>query len=107
MELWLIIVINFLIGFRPFGCPIHSVAPSIVLAHKLHHVHFHKGAPQGAAEKQSQSHGHMLSEILDQCQSAMHESLNADLDKAVLLGDSDDSAAELGIAALLAQGTPR
>jgi hypothetical protein len=34
MELWLIIVINFLIGFRPFSCSVYSVAPSDLLSER-------------------------------------------------------------------------
>jgi arginyl-tRNA synthetase len=66
------------------------------LANKLQHVHFNKGT-------EKQGHGHMLGEILDDCQNAMHKSLEADPEKAALLGDSDDSAAAIGISALLAK----
>jgi arginyl-tRNA synthetase len=45
----------------------------------------------------------MLDKILDQCQSTMHESFKANPKKAALLGDSDESAAAIGISALLAQ----
>jgi arginyl-tRNA synthetase len=69
------------------------------LAHKLHHVHFNKCSQMS----EKLGHGHMLGEILDQCQSAMHESLKANPEKAALLGDSDESAAAIGISALLAQ----
>ena len=69
------------------------------LAHKLHHVHFNKGSQMS----EKLGHGHMLGEILDQCQSAMHESLMANPKKAALLGDSDESAAAIGISALLTQ----
>jgi arginyl-tRNA synthetase len=66
------------------------------LADKLQHVHFNKGVDR-------LDHGHMLGEILGHYQSAMHESLKASPEKATLLGNSDDSAAAIGISALLAQ----
>jgi len=69
------------------------------LAHKLHHVHFNKGSQMS----KKLGHGHMFGEILDQYQSAMHESLKANPEKAALLGDSDESAAAIGISALLTQ----
>jgi arginyl-tRNA synthetase len=69
------------------------------LAHKLHHVHFNKGSQMS----EKLGYGHMLREILDQCQNAMHKSLKANPEKAALLGDSDESAAAIGISALLAQ----
>lgn len=69
------------------------------LAHKLQHVHFNKGSQMS----EMLSHGHMLDKILNQCQSAMHESLKANPTKAALLGESDESAAAIGISALLAQ----
>jgi arginyl-tRNA synthetase len=69
------------------------------LAHKLQHVHFNKGSQMS----EMLGHGHMLDKILDQCQSAMHESLKANPEKAALLGDSDESATAIGISALLAQ----
>jgi hypothetical protein len=61
------------------------------LAHKFQHVQFAKG-PQ-------MSHG----DILNQCQSAMHESLKANPDKAALLDDWEYPVAALGISALVAQ----
>ena len=69
------------------------------LAHKLQHVHFNKGSQMS----EDAGHGHMLDRILDQCQSTMRESLKANPKKATLLGDSDESAAAIGISALLAQ----
>jgi len=69
------------------------------LAHKLHHVHFNKGSQMS----EQLNHGNMLDDILDQCQSAMHESLKVNPEKAALFGDSDGSAVALGISALLVQ----
>jgi arginyl-tRNA synthetase len=57
----------------------------------LKHVHCNKGSPMG--------HG----DILNQCQTAMHESLKANPEKATLLDDSEYPVAALGISALLAQ----
>lgn len=66
------------------------------LADKLHHVHFNKGN-----DKHGQ--GHMLSDILDESQSSMLESLNSNAEKAAGFSDSEGSAAALGISAILAQ----
>ncbi|KIX03973.1 arginine-tRNA ligase [Rhinocladiella mackenziei CBS 650.93] len=69
------------------------------LAHKLEHVHFNKSSQMSEVVGQ----GHMLGGVLDQCQNAMVESLRANPDKAALLGDTNESAAALGVSALLAQ----
>jgi arginyl-tRNA synthetase len=66
------------------------------LADKLQHVHFKKGDDK-------HGHGHMLSDILNESQSSMLESLKSNPEKATLLGDSEDSAAAIGISAILAQ----
>jgi arginyl-tRNA synthetase len=71
------------------------------LAHKLQHVHFHKGGSQ------TSDHSHMLGDILDQCQTAMHDSLQSHPEKAALLGGASSDgaasvAAAIGISALLA-----
>ncbi|KAH8598889.1 arginyl-tRNA synthetase [Bisporella sp. PMI_857] len=67
------------------------------LAQKLQHVHFNRGP-------QTPDHGHILSDIIDQSKSAMQESLQQNPEKAVILGDSQQSASAIGISALLAQG---
>jgi arginyl-tRNA synthetase len=69
------------------------------LAGKLQHVHISKVSQMS----EKLGHGHMLGEILDQCQRAMHDSLKANPEKSALLGDSEQAAATLGITALLAQ----
>ena len=69
------------------------------LAHKLEHVSFNE------ASKMSEKigRGHMVDEILDQCQRAMHKSLSDNPEKAALLGDNEDTAVDVGITALLIQ----
>lgn len=69
------------------------------LAHKLEHVSFNE------ASKMSEKigRGHMVDQILDQCQSAMHKSLKDNPEKAALLGNNEDIAVAVGITALLTQ----
>ncbi|KAH8588291.1 arginyl-tRNA synthetase [Bisporella sp. PMI_857] len=69
------------------------------LASKLQHVHFSDVSQMS----KKLGHGHMLGEILDQCQSAMQGSLNANPEKAGLLGNTEEAVASIGISALLAQ----
>ncbi|OCK76086.1 Nucleotidylyl transferase [Lepidopterella palustris CBS 459.81] len=70
------------------------------LASKLQHVSFSEVSQMS----DKLGHGHnMLGEILDQCQSAMQDSLKATPEKAALLGDTEGAEASIGIAALLAQ----
>ena len=69
------------------------------LASKLQYVHFSEVSQMS----ENLGQGHMLSDILDQCQSAMLDSLKENPEKAAFLGDSEDAVATIGITALLAQ----
>lgn len=69
------------------------------LANKLQHVHFSDVSQM--SEKLGQ--GHMLGDILDQCQNTMKESLKENPEKAAFLGDSEEAIASIGVTALLAQ----
>jgi arginyl-tRNA synthetase len=69
------------------------------LSSKLQHVPF---SDVSQMSKQS-GHRHMLGEILYQYQSAMRNSLEANPDKASLLGGTEEGVSTLGVTALLAQ----
>jgi arginyl-tRNA synthetase len=69
------------------------------LASKLHHIHYSDVSQMS----KKLGHGHMLGEILDQCQSAMKVSLKKNPDNAALLGDTEEAVAAIGVTALLAQ----
>jgi arginyl-tRNA synthetase len=69
------------------------------LASKLQHVPFSKVSQM--SEKLGQ--GHMLGEILDQCHSAMLDSLHANTEKAALFGDTKETVDSIGITAMLTQ----
>jgi arginyl-tRNA synthetase len=69
------------------------------LASKLHHVQFNDVSQMS----DKLDHGHMLGEILDQCQNAMRDSLKANPEKAALLADTDEEIATIVTTALLAQ----
>jgi arginyl-tRNA synthetase len=69
------------------------------LANKLHHVHFSEVSQMS----KKLDHGHMLSEILDQSQIAMQDSLKANPEKAALLEDTEEAVAAIGITALLSR----
>jgi arginyl-tRNA synthetase len=66
------------------------------LASKLQHVQFNPTSQASAGVD-------MLGDVLDQCQTAMEESLQSNPEKATLLGDTKDIAAAMGVTALLAQ----
>jgi len=69
------------------------------LASKLDHVPFSEVSQMS----KKLGHGHMLSEILDQSQIAMQHSLEANPEKAALLGGTEEAVAAIGITALLSQ----
>ncbi|KAF2185091.1 arginyl-tRNA synthetase [Zopfia rhizophila CBS 207.26] len=69
------------------------------LAGKLQHVHFNEVSQM--SEKLGP--GHQPHEILDQCETAMLGVLEADEEKAALLGDPQEAATVVGMTALLAQ----
>ncbi|SPO04055.1 related to arginyl-tRNA synthetase, cytosolic [Cephalotrichum gorgonifer] len=69
------------------------------LSKKLHPLYF--GRVSQASEK-LRSSGH-LGDILDEAQQSMKESLAASVEEAAALGSTDETAAAMGISALLAQ----
>lgn len=69
------------------------------LAGKLQHIHFSEVSQMS----QELGQGHMLGEILDKYKGAMQDSLEADPDKASLVGASEESIVTIGVTALLAQ----
>jgi arginyl-tRNA synthetase len=66
------------------------------LAAKLQHVSFSTGSKVSA-------NADMLGGAIDQCQASMRESLNAELEKAALLGHTEAAFSAIGVNALLAQ----
>ena len=66
------------------------------LAQKLEHVNFNRSP-------HTSDHDQKLSGIIKEAKGSMHQSLQQNTDKAAILGDSDESAAKIGISALLAQ----
>jgi len=69
------------------------------LASKLQHISFNEASKM--SEKMGR--GHMLGDILDECQIAMHNSLKDNPEKAALLGNMEETATAVGITALLTQ----
>lgn len=67
------------------------------LASKLQHVSFNESAKMS----KNLGHGHMLGEILQPYRNAMHDSLKEQQEKASIFGETDETAAALGITALL------
>jgi arginyl-tRNA synthetase len=70
------------------------------LAGKLQHVSFNQTSRM---VEQLDDREPTLDKILDRCQNAMRESLGINKEKAVLLGDTEETARSIGIGALLAQ----
>jgi arginyl-tRNA synthetase len=69
------------------------------LAEKLQHVSFSEGMLIGETVR----HGHLVDEILGPYQTAVQESLKENVEKADVLGDSDEVVDKLAVSSLLVQ----